>query len=574
MKPKSYLILTIFIIFLSVLLSLLCLIILNLDKTPPNTFILDKDYSHLNRQQLLSRLETDFVLPPSLSLNYQTQSFALPLASISAQLDLENTANNLFPVFNFRQYLNSIFTPKSFKLQISYNPDLLNNFLSQLSAQIDKPFVPAELKVVTGPKLSPSVLVKTGQLGRELDNSLLEKSIINHLSYYLIDQPVAIPVKKIGGLPLPNQISQTKTRAENLLGKKLILVNPADPVSLDDQTLISWLNFEGTYDLSRINQYIDNLNQSLKRDPVNASFKFENDKVLEFTPAVDGFTLNQESLLSQLQDKLTTLISSSQNSLSLDIPVNPIKPAITTESVNDLGIKELLGRGTSTFKHSSTIRNYNIQKGASIINRILVAPNETFSFIKNLGEVTLDTGFKKAYIIRQGKTELDVGGGICQVSTTFFRAMLNAGVNIIERQHHAYRVSYYEEDMPPGYDATVFIPSPDLKFVNDTGHYILIQSNYDSKAKKLTFELYGTSDGRKVEISNYRRWGQEPAPPTIYIDDPTLPPGKMVKEESAVAGLKTAFDWKVTRDGQILHQKTFQSNFAPWAAVYRRGPTQ
>jgi vancomycin resistance protein YoaR len=128
--------------------------------------------------------------------------------------------------------------------------------------------------------------------------------------------------------------------------------------------------------------------------------------------------------------------------------------------------------------------------------------------------------------------------------------------------------------MPPGYDATVFIPSPDLKFVNDTGYHVLIQNIYDGVNKKLTYEIYGTSDGRQVDISNYRRWDATPAPPDVYIDDPTLPPGKVVQDEQRIAGLKTAFDWKVTRDGQILHQKTFQSVFAPWAAVYRRGLPQ
>jgi vancomycin resistance protein YoaR len=214
----------------------------------------------------------------------------------------------------------------------------------------------------------------------------------------------------------------------------------------------------------------------------------------------------------------------------------------------------------------------NIEKGAGIVNRILVAPNETFSFVKNLGEVSLEAGFKKAYIIRQGKTELDVGGGICQVSTTLFRAMLNAGVNITERRNHAYRVSYYEEDSKPGFDATVFIPSPDLKFINDTGHYVLIQNIFDLPNRTLTYEIYGTSDGRKSEISNYRQWDSAPPPPDVYIDDPTLPMGKVVQDEKRIPGLKTAFDWTVTdKDGTVIHKKTFQSNFTPWAAVYRRG---
>jgi len=100
----------------------------------------------------------------------------------------------------------------------------------------------------------------------------------------------------------------------------------------------------------------------------------------------------------------------------------------------------------------------------------------------------------------------------------------------------------------------------------------LIQNMYDGKNKTLVYEIYGTSDGRSVEINNYRQWDATPAPPDVYIDDPTLPPGKVVKDESRVNGLKTSFDWKVTRGGQILHQKTFTSAYAAWAAVYRRGP--
>jgi vancomycin resistance protein YoaR len=146
-------------------------------------------------------------------------------------------------------------------------------------------------------------------------------------------------------------------------------------------------------------------------------------------------------------------------------------------------------------------------------------------------------------------------------------------LDIIERKAHAYRVSYYEEDSKPGFDATVFIPKPDLSFINDTGHYVLIQSVLDMEARRLTYEIYGTSDSRKVTIDNYRQWGYAPAPPDVWIDDPTLAIGQVVQDEHAIPGLKTAFDWTVTdKEGNVIHQKTFQSNFAAWAAVYRRGP--
>ncbi|MPM53111.1 hypothetical protein SDC9_99875 [bioreactor metagenome] len=152
--------------------------------------------------------------------------------------------------------------------------------------------------------------------------------------------------------------------------------------------------------------------------------------------------------------------------------------------------------------------------------------------------------------------------------------MLDAGLNIIQRQAHAYRVSYYEEDSKPGFDATVFIPSPDLQFINDTGHYVLIQNILDLTNRRLTYEIYGTSDGRKSEITNYHQWDFTAAPPDVWIDDPTLPVGKTIQDEHAIPGLKTAFDWTVIKDGQTLHKKTFTSNYVPWAAVYRRGTGQ
>jgi len=298
----------------------------------------------------------------------------------------------------------------------------------------------------------------------------------------------------------------------------------------------------------------------------------ENNKVVEFIPAQNGITIKTDELANLIIESLNKLINTEDLSEEITIPVTIAEPKIKNSDTNNLGINELLGQGVSTFNHSSATRNINVKKGSSIVNNILVAPDTTFSFIKNLGEVSLKNGYTNAYIIREGKTELDVGGGICQVSTTLFRAMLNSGLNITQRQAHAYRVSYYEEDSKPGFDATVFIPSPDLKFINDTGNYVLIRNIYDGDNKKLTYEIYGTNDGRKTEISNYKQWGAQSAPPDVYIDDPTLEVGKFIKTESKVPGLKTSFDWTVTKsDGTILHQKTFTSNFVPWAAVYRRG---
>lgn len=544
-------------------------IIFNLQKTGNHTYLLGKDYSHISRDNVLEKLHQDFVLPESLTLSLSDKNYSLPLASISASINYNKTADALL----FRHlsegigpYLKGLLGQQNFNLIIDYDQNLLDQQISSINDQISKPFIPTEIQLVSG-----KLIVNQGSLGLELDQQTLKDNIISNLTLGNFNQTINLPTKNIGFVPTDDVLQNTKSKAQKLIGKNITLSLDYNKTVVNDVTLISWLGFDSDFQDQKIADYVTNLATSLDHPPVDAVFKFENNKVLEFQPAKDGIAINQSEIQNLIKQSIPKLIYSDDKTLDINIPVSNTKPSVGNNEVNDLGIKELIGRGTSTFKHSSATRNENITKGSSIVNRILVAPGDTFSFVKSLGEVSLEAGYKKAYIIRNGKTELDVGGGICQVSTTLFRAMLDAGLNIIQRQAHAYRVSYYEEDSKPGFDATVFIPSPDLQFINDTGRYVLIQNILDMTNRRLTYEIYGTSDGRKSEITNYHQWDYTSAPPDVWIDDPTLPVGKTIQDEHAIPGLKTAFDWTVTKDGQTLHKKTFTSNYVPWAAVYRRG---
>lgn len=570
MPKKSILYLSLIIVFL--LLTLVFgPIIINYDKTGSNTYLLNKNYSHLSRAQILDQIDQDFSLPQSTVFILPNQKeISFSLASVSAKIDKNKIASSmLYRRLNqgIPAYIKYFFKPKNFNLEITFDTFKLNEEANNLASQIDKPFIPSEISFKNN---NPVVII--GSPGVKLDQDFLINTLTQNLILGNFDQKINLKTKTIGSIPNDNQIEAAKLKATKLSKKTLILTENLNSVTVDSNTLISWIDFSSNYQTDKINEYIKNLSLSLKKDPVDAVFTFENNKVTEFKPAQNGIQVKEDELSNLITTSFDKLLNSDDSSATIDIPVIITEPKIKNGDANDLGIKDLLGRGTSSFSHSSAIRNMNVEKGASIVNRVLVAPGETFSFLKNLGEVSLEAGFKKAYVIRQGKTELDVGGGICQVSTTLFRAMLNAGLDITQRQNHAYRVSYYEEDSKPGFDATVFIPSPDLKFANDTGHYLLIQSTYDGKNKKLAYEIYGTNDGRKVEISNYKQWGAQSPPPDIWIDDPTLPVGKVIQDEQRIPGLKTAFDWTVTNsDGTVLHQKTFQSVFVPWAAVFRRG---
>ena len=170
-----------------------------------------------------------------------------------------------------------------------------------------------------------------------------------------------------------------------------------------------------------------------------------------------------------------------------ELPLEKIEPEIKTSDTNRLGIVDLIGQGESYFRHSITSRIHNIDLASSRLDGVLIAPGEIFSFNQAVGEISKTTGYRDAYIIQNGRTTLGAGGGVCQVSTTLFRAALNAGLPIIERHAHAYRVSYYEQDSKPGFDATVFSPTADLKFKNDTNAYILVQRFFELKNHHLVF---------------------------------------------------------------------------------------
>lgn len=545
-------------------------IIINYDKTASNSYLLTKDYSHFSRSEIHQHIDKDFTLPSQLELSLDDQDFTLPLASFSASINSQKTASSmLYRRFSegIINYIKHFFTTKEYHLVIDFDNNLLDEEIAKISEQTDQPFIPTEIKLDHG-----QIITSNGSLGLELDKDLLKNQIIKNLTSSNFNNPIILSTKVVGYIPDQETLDSVITQAEKIIKKEIILSHEFEKISIDDTTIITWLGFENEFQTNKINDYVQALSKSLEREAINAVFKFENNKVLEFQPDRPGISVKEEELIELIENSINQLVSSSDKSFTIKIPVNTVEAIIKNDDVNDLGIKELLGRGTSTFKHSSSIRNQNIAKGSSIINRILVAPEETFSFVKSLGEVSLAVGYKKAYIIRQGRTELDVGGGICQVSTTFFRAMLDSGLDITARKAHAFRVSYYEEDSKPGFDATVFIPKPDLKFINDTGNYLLIQSIFDLDNRRLSYEIYGTSDGRQTEITNYRQWGYQPAPPDVWIDDPTLSPGQVVRDEYAVPGLKTAFDWEVKdKQGNTIHQKTFQSSFVPWAAVFRKG---
>lgn len=244
-------------------------------------------------------------------------------------------------------------------------------------------------------------------------------------------------------------------------------------------------------DAEALSKFLDDLSQSTDKDPENATLRVEDGKVSVFALSKNGIKLDREKSLKVIFN----YFKNNGDTGEIKLAYEEIRPEVTTDSIGNLGIKSLIGEGTSNFAGSPKNRIRNIYTGAQKFNGVLIKPGEKFSFIQTLGPVDESTGYLPELVIKTDQTIPEFGGGMCQVSTTAFRAAIYAGLKITARTPHAYPVRYYN---PQGMDATVYIPSPDLKFINNTPGHILIQTKIEGT--KLIFDFFGTDDGRKTNI--------------------------------------------------------------------------
>jgi vancomycin resistance protein YoaR len=207
------------------------------------------------------------------------------------------------------------------------------------------------------------------------------------------------------------------------------------------------------------------------RGSVNPRVSWNNGDLKIIRPGKPGLRVDERKAAEVI------LASVGSQDRVLALPVREVEPQVTEANLHSLGIDELVSLGQSDFSGSAEYRITNIGVGMNILNGILIAPGEEFSFNENIGSIDAKNGFVEGYAIIQNRTQQEFGGGICQDSTTLFRAAFWAGLPITERWGHSFYISWYdkyglgENGNGPGLDATIFTGGPDLKFVNDTGHW-------------------------------------------------------------------------------------------------------
>lgn len=338
--------------------------------------------------------------------------------------------------------------------------------------------------------------------------SLLKYTLVIGGSFYLGAIINSLSIKPEKELPRLS-VKEFYPKLEFGLKNDLLLNVDDIQVNIKSSEVAKWIesyirDYTGKEDkrisYAAVATYLDSIANQFDTKPVDAKLNFKDQRADVFVPSANGRKLNIEKSFS------TIALAMFDNKTSANLSFDTIEPAITLEKINNLGIKSLLGRGTSDYGKSRASRIHNLRLGMSKFNGVILKPGEEFSFNKLLGEVDGQNGYEAELVIKSGLLEYEYGGGLCQVSTTVFRAAIMSGLAIKERKPHSFPVQYYN---PQGFDSTIYPGVVDLKFINDTASHILIQTKVIGS--QLSVEIYGSDDGRKVTMEGPVQYDRKPS---------------------------------------------------------------
>ena len=505
------------------------------------------------------------------------------LADLGLRIDSWNT---LVPAFalgregpiaaNLLTHLRLLAWSQSLPPVAAYDEKAARLYLETLAEEVDCPPTQASLSL---DGVTP--VVNPAEPGRQLD---VEATLgrIAPVVARLAPGEVELAVREIP--PTIVDADHARAQVEVLLDDHLTLML-ADPLEDDPgpwvipvEELASMVlvrvedgALHAALDEATLRAFLERLAPELVREPVDARFHFiEEERELESISASrEGRVLDVGASTMRIVQELAT------GNHHVPLVVDAVSPRYPDTAIaEEVGIIELVAEGDSYFIGSPSGRDHNIRVATAKFDGIVIPPGEVFSFNEHLGEVSAEEGYDESYVTAGEQLAIEVGGGVCQVSTTAFRAAFWGGFPIAQRRYHNNRIGYYElRGAGLGMDATVYSPQVDFQFVNDRPYPLLIETEIEDAAHRLVFRFYSTSMGWRVEKEDPEITDRAKAGPPIYQLDSSLAEGKVVKWQSAVDGLTATVVRRVLdADDTVVLQDTFVSRYAPRRAAYHYGP--
>jgi len=565
-----------------------------LGKIYPGVEVQGIDLSGMNFSETISTIEENltYANTKSISLVNQDKIWQLSPGDIGLFLDPEGIyikAIDIGRQGSFIEKLEDQYNSLKYGVQVSpqyvFDERLAQLRIAPISEEIYQELIEAVL-ILNGSE----ILMQNGQVGHNLDIHETVSQLETQLNY---QQSISIDLPVTVTHPAVMDVTEQAETIEEILQEDLYLILPPQysefggPWVINQQELISMLTVElasnengSEYliglDETQVLFHLTEIANEIDTDPINSRFYFDDD-TREFVlveSSINGYKINSERSMEIIQSGIMN------RSHLIELVVDEITPEVVdTTTAAELGITELVSNQTTFFYGSDSGRIQNIQTAAARFHGLLVPPGATFSMVENIGDISLDTGFAEALIIYNGRTVKGVGGGVCQVSTTLFRAAFFGGFPIVDRYPHAYRVYYYEMGYGgsidvgmAGLDATVYAPIVDFSFVNDTDSWLLLETYVDPTEKWLQWKFYSTSDGRYVGWSSTGLQNIKPPSNPVYEENEELEPGEIKQVDWAVDGASVIVSRTIYIDGEVQSTDSFKTNYRSWKTVCEYGP--
>jgi vancomycin resistance protein YoaR len=456
--------------------------------------------------------------------------------------------------------------------RLSVDAGRLQAYLTGIAAELEQPPRDAALSFAEG-----KVLPTPARPGRQ---ALADASAIDIMRglQTLEPQSVVLRTRTLAPALTDAGMAPAIADARALLAGPLILRRAEQSWTWQPNKLAELLAIKAEHgkmtvevDPDRVARAVEKLAQLVDTGSAEPRVAFRGGKLKITQPGQTGWQLKQPEAVAAISQALR------QPKREIALPVQELTPQVTAKTLPSLGIVELVGEGRSSFDGSADYRITNIKAGAARINGVLIPPGSEFSFNTQLGEVDDSNGFVKGYAVIGQRTQLEWGGGVCQDSTTVFRAAFWAGLPITERHAHPFYISWYDDfsfpnESGPGLDATIFTGVSDLKFMNDTGHWLLMEAVADEAAQVLSVRLYGTKPNRSVSVRGPEVGNVVPPPDEpVIVTDNSVPAGTVKQTDTARKGMDITVYRVITENGVEKPPEPFFTRFKAWPNVFVKG---
>lgn len=499
---------------------------------------------------------------------------------IAVEAILVGHSNNI--VSDVYGQVDSWFSGKVIPPIITYDQNIALAELNVIAQDLNRDSFNAALSIE-----GTSVIVSEGQTGRQLDIQATLSELSNSILRMDTGAEIALVINETPALV--SSVAEIANQIETALSGSVTLTATDEfgaqlgPWLISTEQIASLLtvsrinNGDGTQsydvniDMGAFETYLYTLAPGLITPALDGRFDYvpETGQLVVLEPSLSGRVLNVEETLARLEAGVFTA-ENRVVPMAFDFTLPRYHNQITA---SELGITQLIAESTTYYTGSSQNRRTNIAVGVSRMNGIIIGPGEEFSFNYYLGDIAPENGFVDGLVIFGGRTVNGIGGGICQVSTTIFRAAFNSGLAITERNSHGYRVGYYElNNQPPGMDAAIWQPERDFRFQNNTPHHILIEANVFPGNNTLQFRFYSTQHWR-VEIEDAIVRENDPAPNARFIANSDLNLGEISQIDFAADGADvTVYRNIYDLQGNLQFEDYAFTHYVPWQAVYEVAP--